>query len=190
MSDQPGKAPKEGTTSYLRHIISGTSGAFLAVITLQLDVLDTKTNRDQVNYERISVLEKRLDEHQLLLVACNSQLAATQVRLDFEQHPLAALYSYMDHIQAPAWIKVWVPEEETFRMLKINTFYQYQYNVSDEFYENRTDEEVHGKELAKIYNEFDRQILASKSFDKFEEKSPVTGDPIFCMEMVCSSSRR
>lgn len=136
---------------------------------MRSDALKFETSQQQVAFERIAHLEKRIDELHKTIVAQSATIAGLQAQLASQPDPVRALYAYLEGIDSPAWLKLYHPDENRFRMLYINRAYEGVYSVSRARYIGATDFEVHSEDRAMLYHQNDLRVISQKDFSEFVE---------------------
>lgn len=159
-------------------MISALIGAVVAFGSYQVDMANVQTKREANYRQRIESLESRLDALQAKLIARSSELAILKAQIQVGGDPMSALFDYIDGIESPAWIKVWVPSESEFHMLWINDAYEDRYGVSREYYIGSSDDAVFPSDIVEQYRESDMRVFQRKQFLQTNEPT-LEGDSIF-----------
>lgn len=163
-------APKPKTRhDWLLHLITAIISILGTLGVMQAHFFEFRASQLDLAYQRINTLEERMDRLQRELVEKDAAITALQLKTSARPDPLQALYSYVEGMGTPAWIKLWDPKANEFRMLYLNSDYESVYNVSRAFYIGSTDSQVHAADRAKIYRENDLKIIKSRSFREFVE---------------------
>lgn len=171
--------PARQKHDWLGLLLASAGSIFATVAVMQSNVLTFESQQQQsivsnqeALYERIALLEKRIETLSQQRISDRVQIVMLEAQLRTKPDPLQSLYTYVEKLESAAWLKMYYPSEDKFRMLYINSDYEDQYNVSRERYIDSTDFDIHPATLAQQYEKNDRQVLQSKDFRRFVEAAP------------------
>lgn len=152
-----------------------------AIVSIFATVMTTKTEGTKSRDSRISELEDQRDElaqDKVEMAERHAEETTALQAIIYEQRlrqataktrPLESMYSLLEAIQKPAWVKVYNPDNSEFRMLYINSDYERQYDRTRALYLGKTDFEVYPKDIADVYYRHDMQVIQTKSWNEFIE---------------------
>lgn len=113
--------------------------------------------RDELRVHREELVAYR--EQLILLKAENTTM---RLRLDTAIPAKQILWDFLDAMEIPAWCKRYDPVADNFPMEHINAALERLYEVTNEYYEGKTDFEIWPEEDAQYYEERDRMVLNLK----------------------------
>lgn len=160
---------KEHALTFLLALATGIGGSWFALKQAQVSATPQGY---QALFARIESLEGEVRRLSALYFEARTENALLKMQLDaqFSSTPRGTIVNYLDSLQErPAWCKEYVPSEDAFVMLHINSAYEVFYDVTNERYRGKRDTDVHGQVLGRQYESNDRIALARKGFRSFWE---------------------
>jgi len=172
--DEPEQRRRAGDTPLRHPLVTHTFTSLLSAFIVAFfayngQLKTSETDQLSLAFERISLLEGTLSARDQQIASLRADIIILKAQMSTGGNPMVTVYKYMDNMERPAWIKVYQPEENTFRMLHINPAYEQAYKVTNDFYRGRTDEEVHGDQLARKFLTLDLQVIGRRDFRASEE---------------------
>jgi len=175
VSDEPPEPRRRSTDTWLRSpvlahsLTSIISASIVALFAFGGDLSTSRTGQLRIAFDRIEVLEKTISVKDQQIASLQADIIVLKAQVQTRGNPLKPVFDYMDNLDRPAWLKVYHPDRNEFRMIHINPAYEQTYNVTNDFYRGRTDQEVHGSELAKKFLTLDLQVIGRRTFRASEE---------------------
>lgn len=181
-----------------REIIIAALTAFLTTAGAYYQFAGTKATADAANlqiiYERISNLEAQVANQQAIIkdLAVNNALLQSEndmltVRLRVVESAkgtgavprVEAVYSLLESLDTPAWCKTHYEQEDgshLFVMSYVNSWLEFEYNISRERFVGKTDFDLFDYALAEEYVQGDVKTFENKSWETFIAPRPPFGD--------------
>ena len=156
--------------SWLGFVLTALLGAAGSYFTLKGTQITGSAAQLEVTYNRIENLETRNATLSQSIRQLNTELALLTARYEMQYMPRAALFSYLEAIDAPAWLKAYDKEKKMFYMLYINRAYENYYKVTKARYLGSTDFDVQPKEIAEGFFKHDMEVYKERGFKRVDEK--------------------
>lgn len=136
---------------------STKNSQFIDQLMTNVEFLTTQVNELRTDNAKLHSLISDLKMENLKL--------STKISEQFNY--IEIIKSYYEHMPVPAWLK-----DKESRMFFINSKYESLFGVTKMQYQNRTDEEVWGEVIGKIYQKHDKKVMDANKGVIVSEKVP------------------